>query len=378
MKLILLFKSSELAAGVRKTVGVTEAAKRRGWRVQLIEPVGTAREVRDLLDFWHPDGCIVSCGTSTNAFPPSAFGRTPVVFIDRPSRALRPTDVCVYHNSTATSQMAARVLLSLNLESYAFVTWKGAMSWSEERRAAFADILRLHGRKLALLRADHPPSSECALPQEIADGLAALPRPVGVLAATDQMAAKVIAACRLAKLSIPTDVALVGIDNDENLCEATTPTLSSVEPDFASAGRLAVEALEKLMSGRGRGARLVYAPLRFVPRESSRRLMRVDHVVSRALERIRREACSGLSARTVLADFPCSRRMAEMRFRALVGRSVLQEIRAVRLDKAKELLRTSHAPLDAIANWCGYKSAIAFTLFFKSETGIAPTAFRKR
>lgn len=124
--------------------------------------------------------------------------------------------------------------------------------------------------------------------------------------------------------------------------------------------------------------RTTYPPLKIVRRESTRRLAKYDKDVSEALELIRREACGGLTARDVFRLFSCSRRMAELRFRAAIGRSVLEEVRAVRLARAKDLLSGPPLKLEALANFCGYRSAAAFSIFFKAETGETPSAWRKR
>ena len=117
-------------------------------------------------------------------------------------------------------------------------------------------------------------------------------------------------------------------------------------------------------------------PLRLVRRESTRRFTKRNAIVARAVERIRREACSGLAAIDIIKEFPSSRRMAELKFRELTGRSILQEIRRVRLETAQHLLRTSTLGIDLIAGKCGYRSISAFSIFFHNETGITPSAYR--
>ena len=96
-----------------------------------------------------------------------------------------------------------------------------------------------------------------------------------------------------------------------------------------------------------------------------------------AVERIRREACDGLTARDVTNDFDCSRRMAEIRFRKVIGRSILQEIRHVRLETAQRLLRNPRLGMGFIANSCGYSSSEVFAIFFRAETGLSPSEWRR-
>ena len=379
MKTVLFFKSSELSSCRKKLAGVTAVARKFGWNVQAVEPVRTEETARQMLALWKPDGCIVSCGAKANVFPSSVLGKIPHVFIDRPHNALAKDDSCVYHDSTATANAAARELLSLNLRHYAYANWSVPLVWNTERRNAFTAVMGQHGQKVSYFESKFPVSSTKGLPNELSEWLVSLPKPVGILAAADLLSAKIITAARIAKLSVPDDVVVIGIDNDEELCESSVPSISSVEPDYVRSGTMAAEILNDLMARRMRKPiRTTYPPLKVVRRESTRRLPKCDKSVSDALELIRRESCNGLAARDVFKLFPCSRRMAELRFRAAIGRSILEEIRGVRLAKAKELLSGPPLKLEAVANFCGYKSAVAFSIFFKAETGITPTAWKLR
>ena len=377
MKTVLFFKSSELSSCRKKLAGVTAVARQRGWNIQAVAPIRSENAARHLIDLWKPDGCVVSCGAKANLFPSSVLRQIPRVFIDRPYWALSRGDSCVYHDSTATANVAIRELLALNLRHYAYVNWSVPLIWNKERRDAFTDVMRQHGQKVSYFESKLPVSSTKGLPQELSVWLDSLPKPVGILAAQDFLSAKIITAARIAKLSVPNDVAVIGIDNDEEFCESSVPSLSSVEPDFFRSGEMAAEILSDLMDHRARKpVHMTYPPLRIVRRESTRRLSKGDKTVSDALELIRRESCNGLAARDVFRLFPCSRRMAELRFRAATGRSILEEIRSVRLAKAKELLSGPPMKLDALANFCGYRSAVAFSIFFKAETGVTPTAWK--
>ena len=379
MKTVLFFKSSELASCRKKLAGVTSVARRFGWNVQSTAPTRSEETARQLINLWKPDGCIVSCGAKANVFPSSLLGKIPHVFIDRPQNVLARGDSCVYHDSTATANAAARELLSLNFRHYAYANWPVPLIWNRERRDAFTAVMRQHGQKVSYFESKLPVSSTKGLPQELSAWLASLPKPVGILAAADLLSAKIITAARIAKLSVPDEVAVIGIDNDEELCENSVPSLSSVEPDFFRSGVMAAEILNELMDRRtSKPIRMTYPPLRLVRRESTRRLPKGDKSVSDALELIRRESCNGLTARDVFKLFPCSRRMAELRFRAATGRSILEEIRGARLAKAKELLSGPPMKLEAVANFCGYRSAVAFSIFFKTETGVTPTAWKLR
>lgn len=377
MKTVIYFKTSDRPADHKKLDGIRDSARRFGWNLQVVEPVLTEAAVRQVLNFWRPDGCIVSCGSGKNDISSSVFGKVPIVYLDRPLTKLGKRDTYVYHDSADSSRLASRELLNLNLSHYAYVHWDVPTKWDAERSSAFAEIMRLHGKSHSEFSPPAPTDAPQRFIRSLVKWLRSLPLPCGVFASADPTAALVIEACRLAQLAVPGDIAIVSVNNDIEICENTHPTLSSVDPDFTAAGRLAAETLLQRMNGQLKAsAHVVYKPSGLVRRKSTMRFALHDKSVMDALERIRHEACSGLTAHEVLESFPCSRRMAEIRFRTLTGKSVLEAILDVRLAKAKELLARPTYDLEAVANFCGYKSLNAFSMFFKSATGESPSRWR--
>lgn len=377
MRMILYFQASGKLAARQKLAGVYAGGRAYGWNVQVIEPGASERKAAKLAAFWEPDGVLVECGAEQNHFDPAVFGRTPVVFLDRNPRTLGAGVPCVTHDSAATARVAARELLSLGLCAYAYVPWPEPRFWSEEREAGFAAALRLNGRGYSRFSGKAKPSDPRALQKEMGAWLKSLPLPVGIFAANDLVAAQVAAAAGRVGLGIPEDIALVGVDNDELLCENTNPTLSSVMPDFRLAGEKAAALLARMIaSPRIRPAAETFGPLRLVRRASTSRAKRIDREVLAALDLIRREACAGLKARDVAACFSCTRRMAEIRFRAATGQSPLEAIREIRRARAEELLADPTRDRTAIANLCGYSSANALMNFLRGAT--APRHRRAR
>ena len=159
-------------------------------------------------------------------------------------------------------------------------------------------------------------------------------------------------------MNIPEDVAGLGVDNDEAVCEAQRPTCSSIATDIISMRNESFRLLEQIISGKPPANRQVTVkPLGVVRRASTLRAAKNDPAVRAACELIRQKACEGLKARDVTAIFPCGRRMAEIRFRAALGHSILDEIRAVRRRRAQMAMQPFRTQLrDEIAALCGYSS----------------------
>jgi len=141
-------------------------------------------------------------------------------------------------------------------------------------------------------------------------------------------------------------------------CEALRPTLSSIATDVVAMRDEDLRLLERLIAGEPPACRHVTVkPLGVVRRASTLRAAKNDPAVLAACELIRQKACEGLKARDVAAIFPCGRRMAEIRFRAALGHSILDEIRAVRRRRAQMAVQPFRTQLrDEVAALCGYSS----------------------
>ncbi len=316
--------------------------------------VGTAEEVAELLAFWHPDGCVVN----NDKLPTAVFDGHPAVFHHRIVELDNPLHAYVTFDEKAVAETAARHLLSLDMASYAYVPPSTDEQWSRARERHFVHILSLNGYGVASYV--HP-RGRLSAPKRLAhlaDWLANLPRPVGVFAANDAVAVEIVAACDHRHLAIPQDAAVLGVDNDETACETLRPTLSSIATDVASIRDASLRLLKQILSGTPPANRHVTVkPLGVVRRASTLRIQKSDPAVLAACELIRQKACEGLKARDVAATFRCGRRMAEIRFRAALGHSILDEIRSVRRTRAEMALSPFRTQLrDEVAALCGYSS----------------------
>ena len=342
-------------AGLPETAALTRLDSQYGFVVKLADAhVSTPSEVAELLSFWKPDGCIVN----NDKVPEAAFADYPTVFQHRVLTTGNPRHATISFDEKAVAETAARHLLSLDLASYAYIQPQAKEYWSQMRERHFVRILGLNGHGVAVfapIRKRLSPPKQLA---RLANWLVNLPRPVGVFAANDAMAATVIDACDHANLAVPQDVAVIGVDNDERICEMTHPTLSSISPDVMTFCDESYRLLASLISGEApKNPNMTVKPSSVVRRASTLRIKKSDTAVLAACELIRQRACEGLKARDVAATFPCGRRMAEIRFRAALGHSILDEIRTVRRVQAEMLTGSLRIHLrDEIAARCGYAS----------------------
>ena len=379
MTTILYFQPVAKTFAPEKLAGVRDIIEKRHHRVQIIEEKPTRDLVEELWAFWNPLGAIIDCGGEYNDIDASIFSSHPTVFIGHNPDTLPKSCLLVSNDQRETARAAARELLSTGYPSFAFVHTVEHKKWSDQRERAFAEALAINGKSCSAFRPSSEAESNIVWMKRLRRFLVEVKKPCAVFAANDRTAEVVLSAASLDGLSSPDDIAVLGVDNYEPICEHITPRLSSIEPDFRRGGRLAATMLLGLAMSKGiwRGSRVqTFGPLRVVRRTSTHILAVPDKAVSGAQDLIRREACNGLRAAHVAALFPCSRRQADNRFRRATGRSILEEIHAVQLERAKQLLQDTSVQLKAISDFCGFSNPNSLRKFFLKATGKTMTAWR--
>ena len=379
MDTILHFLSRPTAAASEKLAGAQDVASRHGCHVQVVENAPTVALVRQLATLWHPVGAIVDCGGEWSELDARVFGRLPAVMLGHAPGGLPAGVLSVRHDAGETGRAAARELLATGRRHFAYVPYFRPLHWSVARGLAFAGTVRLHGFECVAMKAGS--AAGAAWQRALRAFLRGLAAPCALFAANDAVASEVLAAARFEGIAVPDALAVLGVDNNEALCERSVPSLSSIEPDFRRGGALAARLLlEAVSAGGGVPAsrrELTFGELRVVRRASTRPLATPDRSVAEALALIRREACSGLRPAQVAALFPCSRRMADLRFRRAVGHSIGEEIAAARLEETKRLLADPMRQIKAIGDFCGFGAPGALRKFFRRDTGMSLSAWRR-
>ena len=212
--------------------------------------------------------------------------------------------------------------------------------------------------------------TEC-LSRNLATWLRDIPKPVGVFAANDSIGEGVLLCCADLGLSVPDDVAVIGVDDTEFICENMQPTLSSIRQDWEGEGRTAAELLSDMMDSPGKAfGSCKCGTGQLVRRESTRFEKMRDWRVAKALEFIRLHACSGIGPDDVARVMGVSRRGADKAFRKAAERTILDEIHAVRLAAACDMLERGMRP-EIVAMNCGYASVNDFRRVFKKRVGLS-------
>ena len=374
MKTVLYVKTSDRPPAILKNKGFLRGAHTASWQVQsaTLAEISVAK-LKDLIMFWKADALVCDCGGLIA--PPNLrqFAHLPAIWIScRPPR----DDAKVFtvnDDSAAVAELAAKELLQLDYTHFAFVHFPHSRVWSRERAERFAEIVGMHGYDCREFKSDNAADTQAWL-NRLKAWMEALPKPCGLFAANDEVSNHVRGICRARKWEIPGNVAIVGVDNDESICESAQSSLSSVLADNEQMGFLASQLLaERLRNPRLKPVRSTVPPLMVVRRESTRPYRAPNGYIAKALELIREKACAGIRARDVIAVMKGSRRTAEMRFREATGHSILDEIIHVRMTHAKELLTSDRTrPVKVVAQMCGYASEATFRRVYCAHLGAFP------
>jgi LacI family transcriptional regulator len=301
----------------------------------------------------------------------------------------------IYTDNAAIGRLGAEHLLACGFETLAFCGYPRTTTsgWSEERAAAFAEACAKAGRPCHAFTGRHGNARRWAdLQGELARWLAQLPKPLGLMACNDVRARHVLEACRTLGLRVPHDVAVIGVDNDEMICELTDPPLSSIDQAARRIGYEAAALLDRLMEGAPEAARqrrggkprraptapprIVVPPIGVVARASTDTLATSDPAVVETLHALRRTPWMRPAVEALAAAVGLSRTGLESRFKAAVGRTIHEEYIRLRLTATRRLITGSDLPLKTVASRSGFPSVQYMTTFVRRHTGLTPARLR--
>lgn len=373
-------------AGIRRYATAcgwnVEALQWRDSRPNMVSALLAAR--RDIV------GCVIEAIDDVVRLPPRVFGGIPAVYLHAVPSLYGGRIARVASDNEAIAGAAFRELSAGRPKAFALVGLRSAFAWSAERERAFRKLAKESGAPCASFPRRREKDSDRA--DRLAAWVARLPRQTAIFAVNDNTAAEVAEAARIAHRAIPRELTLLGVDNNTAICEASKPTISSISIDHERSGYLAAKligerigttATPKTTAARkadcpGCSSSLAIGPLLAVRRDSTRGSGRREPFILEAVEMIRREASSGLTAARLARRFPCSRSLFYLRFREAMGHSVLDEILNVKLEKVFTLLSQTDTPIGAIADFCGFRSAIALKWIFRKRTGMSMREWRAR
>jgi LacI family transcriptional regulator len=369
---LLIETSNSYGRGLLRGI-VSYIRERPSWSLYLSEH-NRGDKPPGWLTHWKGDGIIARI---ENAAIAGALRRVKVPIVDVSAARLIPSLPWFETDDGAIANLAAEHLLERGFKYFAYCG-DARFNWSNWRCEHFQNCIRAAGRECFVYQAKKGFSLDDETQgDDLAHWIRSLPKPVGIMACYDLRGQQVLDACRRIDVAVPDDVAVIGVDNDDLLCELSDPPLSSVIPNTDRTGYEAARLLDEMMSGKKViGETHLIPPLGIATRQSTDVLAIDDRNVARAVHYIRQHACNGISVQDVLKAVPQSRRLLEHRFRKLIGRTPHEEIFRVKLNRVKQLLTETDLPLEQIAERTGFSHVEYLTVAFKREVGTPPSKFR--
>ncbi len=374
---IALIIESSLASGREMLRGFAEYVRQSNQWSIFYEPSHVHNELPDWLHDWHGDGIVARIRNHNVAKQLIRMG-LPLVDVlgNVPDMGIPFVQV----DNQAIARLAANHLVEHGFRSFAYCGICGPL-WSNQRREVFKEMIVKLGyvpQFYQLPRMGGKKWFSNAERERLAQWINSLQKPVGIMAANDWAGQKVLAACRRVGTMVPEEVAVIGVDNDQAICEIADPMLSSVIARHDRVGFHAAELLDQLMQGKSPPSEPLTVGLpSVVVRRSTDVQIIPDRDIVEAICFIREHACSDLRVEDVAAHVALSYTTLKRRFQRVLSRSVHDEITRVRMERVCELLTETEMTLAQIAQVTGFRHQEYLGVVFKSQTGTTPRRFRE-
>jgi LacI family transcriptional regulator len=376
-RVALLIESSR-AYGRGLLRGVMRYLQEHGpWSVTF-RPRGLGEPPPPWLTSWKGDGILVRADSRRLARAVAACG-VPTVDL-----RLSFTDLgwpAVGIDNRTIVELATQHLIDQGFRHFGFCglpPWHNV--WADFRADCFRQTLKNAGYTTTFYPPDRRRSNSLDRDQaELAAWLTEQPKPIGIMAASDDRGLEVLEACRRARLAVPDQVGVIGVDNDEMLCGLADPPMSSVDVGVERAGYEAAALLERLMNGGRPPEEPVYlAPQGVVVRRSTEILQVQDPDLKEMIRFIREHACDSIRVEDAMAHSELSPSTLQRRFRHFLGRSPKEEMTRLRIDRARQLLAETELTMAEVGTRCGFAELKHFSRAFHHHTGATPSRYRQQ
>lgn len=287
---------------------------------------------------------------------------------------------CIYSDDRAIGALAADYFLQRGFHHLAYCGYGSSIPWSVGRGDGFRSVLRSsgHGCSFHHFQAAGDRRRKFDINQELSNWIAGLDKPLALFCCSDGIGRIAAELCGRMNIRVPEEVAILGVDNDEMICEFSNPSLSSIALAKERVGFEAARMLAHIIHG-GRRPRkaLLVAPLGITSRRSTDVFAVEDAQVARALSFIHHHADQPIHVANVMKEVPLCRRYLEIRFHRATGRTLYEEIRRAHVERAKKLLVETDWPIERIAEKSGFTDSKHFYTNFRKETQQSPMQYRK-
>jgi LacI family transcriptional regulator len=378
---VALIVETSTAYGRAILSGISQYVREHGPWTVYIEQRSLQDPAPPWLERWEGDGIIARASTPKSARNLLKTG-VPTVDLNDQVRGLGLPQI--HSDHAAIARLAAEHLMERGFRHFAYFGFP-VVEWSVRRHEAFTAHVVAAGHQIHEGLPDrrvswsHQQASWEDEIEGVAQWVKRLPKPLGIMAGNDIRGIQMLDACRRARVAVPEEVAVVGVDNEELVCLLAYPPLSSVIPDAYKVGYESAALLDQMMKGH-RVTEMLRSipPLSVATRQSSDVTAIANPCVANAMRFIREHACQGIGVADVLEHLTVSRSMLQRLFRNELGQTILDAITAVRMQRVKQLLTETDLSLTDIADRAGFSYVEYLSTSFRRQTGQSPSSYRRK
>lgn len=374
---VALFVETSMASGRQILAGIARYARENGPWAVYHEPGHMPECLPEWLRHWRGDGIIARVRNPGIAETLASAG---IPVVDVLDDCPHPKIAGVRVSNVGIARLARDHFLDRGFCRFAYCGIHGRR-WVRLRGDAFVRFVREAGHECAVYELPKRETKAWYAEtqrERLADFVQRLPKPCAILACNDLAGQRVLDACRRAGVAVPESVAVLGVDNDESLCEISDPMLSSIVSGQEQVGYRAAAFLDQLMQGQpAPEEEMLCEPGEVVVRRSTDILAIDDADLAAAVRFIRDRACDGIDVADVVQHVAISYSTLKRRFRRVFGRSIHDEMVRIRLERVKELLTGTDLPLAVIARKTGFEHQEYLGAVFKAHVGTTLGEFRR-
>lgn len=281
-----------------------------------------------------------------------------------------------YHN---TGKMAAEFFLSKGFQHFAFYGYRDTV-WSQERCEGFYECIARHGFGNNFYSYQDQSLDDLWFYEAppLLKWLKSLPQPTALMACDDNQGNRITEICKVNNIRVPDKIAILGVDNDEIICNLSDPPLSSISQNIVKGGFEAAELIESLLNdGDNMHQNVIISPVNIVNRLSTDFYSTNDMHIQTALKYIHQNLASGINVSDIIKQVPLSRRLLEIRFKEVTKQSIHKYIFNLRMERFAQLLLASDTPIADVAEQVGIYNLKNLSRQFKALKNVSPNEYRK-
>ena len=202
--------------------------------------------------------------------------------------------------------------------------------------------------------------------------------PLAIFCSDDNAAAELVTVCQDYNIKVPEEVAILGVNNDELVCESISMPLSSVNVDYQRYGYLAAALLDRCIDGKTTtGHQYFFKADRVVERLSTDAIA-VDHPkIAKALRYMKENFRDQISVKDVIKQTRMTDAGFARAFEKHVGKTPGEFLCNLKLNEVERLLKETDMPIAEVATKSGFGDYHGLYTAMKREGKQTPSKIRK-